>query len=289
MLKLGTDPAGTGLPPGGDGRMWLDDDFREQLQHADLAAFERVMASVRGRCLRVLADRENWYFSAQVTHGSGMYLKKHHVRARFEWLWERLGLACGENPGRSEARHAAALSALGVNVMRVVAYGERRRADGLAQSFLLTEELKDFVELGTFVRERFSPRRPGRRTAADRELERLVCQVAAMARRFHAAGYNHRDFYCCHFLVREENGDFQVRLIDLQRVQRRRWLRWRWIVKDLAQLAWSAPGDRLGCRHKILFLRHYLGVEKLRRGDRRLLRAILRRCRNLQRRLGNGS
>ena len=36
-------------------------------------------------------------------------------------------------------------------------------------------------------------------------------------------------------------GQFDVRLIDLQRVQRRRWFRRRWIVKDLAQLAACRP------------------------------------------------
>ena len=71
--------------------------------------------------------------------------------------------------------------------------------------------------------------------------------MAEIARRFHAAGYNHRDFYTCHFLVKEPApGQFDVRLIDLQRVQRRRWFRRRWIVKDLAQLAYSAPRDRIG-------------------------------------------
>ena len=104
----------------------------------------------------------------------------------------------------------------------------------------------------------------------------MIVQVADIARRFHAAGFNHRDFYCCHFLVKETSpGRFDVRLIDLQRVQRRRWFRRRWIVKDLAQLASMSPDDRVGCREKILFLRTYLGVRKLRPQDKRLVRDVL--------------
>ena len=142
---------------------------------------------------------------------------------------------------------------------------------------------------------------------------RLIVQVAQIARRFHDAGYNHRDFNCYHFLIKELSGDcldfrnaggcldfrvsengtvpftastavdastpapsiFDLRLIDLQRMQHRRWFRRRWIVKDLAQLVSTAPADRVSCRDKVLFLHHYLGVRKLRPADRQLIRSVL--------------
>ena len=126
---------------------------------------------------------------------------------------------------------------------------------------------------------------PGGRGGCSAALRRLVVQVADIARRFHAAGFNHRDFYCCHFLTKETwPGQFDVRLIDLQRVQKRRWLRRRWIVKDLAQLAAMSPDDRVGCREKVLFLRTYLGVRKLRAQDKRLVRDVLRKLSLIRRR-----
>ena len=116
-------------------------------------------------------------------------------------------------------------------------------------------------------------------------LHRLIVQVAGIARRFHAAGFNHRDFYACHFLTKEISpGQFDVRLIDLQRVQKRRWLRRRWIVKDLAQLASMSPDDRVGPREQILFLRTYLGVSKLRTQDKRLVRDVLAKLSLIRRR-----
>ena len=57
-----SDPAGAGLQPAGDGLMWLDGRFHARLRQAGLAAFDAVMGSPGGRCLRVLKDRENWYF-----------------------------------------------------------------------------------------------------------------------------------------------------------------------------------------------------------------------------------
>lgn len=82
-------------------------------------------------------------------------------------------------------------------------------------------------------------------------------------------------------------GQREIRLIDLQRVQRRRWFRRRWLVKDLAQLAWSAPGCCIKRTHKMAFIREYLGVEKLRPADKRLIRAVLFKQRLMERRLGN--
>jgi hypothetical protein len=75
-------------------------------------------------------------------------------------------------------------------------------------------------------------------------------------------------------------------MIDLQRVQRRRRFRRRWLVKDLAQLAWSAPGDRIKCTQKVAFMRHYLGVGKLRPAHKRLIRRVLAKQRAMQRKLG---
>jgi heptose I phosphotransferase len=111
--------------------------------------------------------------------------------------------------------------------------------------------------------------------------------VAAVARAFHQAGYNHRDLYCCHFFVREhEPGVFQVNLIDLQRVENRRLPLRRWRIKDLAQLAYSAPRERISCADKLAFMKLYLGVQKLRPCDKQLIRQVLAKQRMMERRLG---
>jgi heptose I phosphotransferase len=157
----------------------------------------------------------------------------------------------------------------------------------LLESFLLTEELGGFIDLRQFLRRRFPPRPLHHIARRDHDLDRLIRQVAQIARRFHNAGYNHRDFYCCHFFVKEERrGEFQIRVIDLQRVQRRRWFRRRWLVKDLAQLAWSLPRDRIQCTHRLAFMRHYFGVEKLRPSHKRLIRGVLLKQQVMERRVG---
>ena len=60
-------------------------------------------------------------------------------------------------------------------------------------------------------------------SAALQQRSVTIGEVADVAGRFHRLGYNHRDFYCCHFFIREtDDGGFRVNLIDLQRVEHRR-------------------------------------------------------------------
>jgi len=281
--------ADTELQPADDGKMWWHPHFQERLRRAGLGSFEQVMHCAEGRCIRRLKHRENWYLPASENNHDepGLYLKKHRVRSWLNRLRAWIGLGPGETPARREVRYVRMLKADGIEVMSVAAYGEELRPDGRLDAFLLTEELQGYEDLARFLRRRFPPL-PDRITPGrDKDLLRLIQRVAEVARRFHQAGYNHRDFYCCHFFVREPSpGQFDIRLIDLQRVQRRRWRRRRWLIKDLAQLAWSAPRDRIGLTHRLAFLRHYLGHRRLSRADKRLLRAVFARQQIMERRLG---
>jgi len=281
-----------GLEQTADGKMWLDASFRARLEGAGLTGFEAVMRASRGQCLRVLPDRENWRLELNQpgARSGGFYLKKHHVRTVPSRVRAVLGAAAGETPGRIEADNVGRLATAGVGSMRLVAFGEQLSRDGRLESFVLTEELEGFEPLDDFLRRHFGPAVPEPHSSCDRRLRRLLRETASVARRFHAAGYNHRDFYCCHFFVREAvPGRFEIRLIDLQRMQQRRRLRRRWLVKDLAQLAYSAPRDRVGCKLRLAFLRHYLGVDKLRPGDKRLIRQVLRKQKLMERRRGTSA
>lgn len=288
------DPVGIGLAASGQalasGQVWLDRRLEFAFNELGWDQVDLVMHSEAGHCMRVLDDRENWWIDLTLEPESSpkrFYLKKHHVRTRRSRLE-----ACG-TAARVEAQAVKRLNDDGIPTMQVAAYGEQLHSDGRLNSFLLTENLEGYLPLDDFLRERFTVRRlhvPKRR---DAELMTLLTQVADIAARFHNSGYNHRDLYCCHFFIKEieagqgsDEAKFDVRLIDLQRVQHRRHFRRRWIVKDLAQLAYSAPRDRIKCTQKLAFLRRYLGVKKLRPRDKRLIREVLAKQQKMERRLG---
>ena len=275
------DAAASGMEMVGDGAMWLVRRYRTPLEEAGLADFDALMVGHGGHCLRAMRDRENWRIELHEYLPRPVFLKKHHVRSWRSWLRAKLGLGPGDTPGRVEARNARRLAANGVQVMELVAFGEKIRASGLVESFVLTEELEGYCQLDRFLPQRFPEAKSGPR---DPELLGLMGQLAGLVGRMHRAGFNHRDLYCCHFFIREPSpGRFEIKLIDLQRVQLRRWFRWRWLVKDLAQLSWSVQ-NKLSCTQKMAFLRAYLGVEKLRLRDKRFIRAVLAKQQIIERR-----
>ena len=274
----------------GNETMWIDAEFRPLLERAGWDRFDAVMTASDGHCWRSMPDRENWCFDLSDGKGRScrVYLKKHHVRGWRSWLRATLGLPPHPTPARIEMENVARLRDVGIESMRVIAMGEKFHPDGLVESFLMTEELAGFLELPFFLPQRFAPDSRQMTRGRNRDLDRLICRVAEIVRALHRGGYNHRDLYSGHFFVREPiAGEFEIRLIDLQRVQRRRRFRRRWLVKDLAQLAWSLPADCIGCRHRLALLRHYLGTAKLRPCDKRLAREILARQQRMQRKLGN--
>jgi heptose I phosphotransferase len=103
----------------------------------------------------------------------------------------------------------------------------------------------------------------------------LILQLADLVRRLHGAGLFHRDLYLAHiFIGPDVDGPPQLFLIDLQRVVAPRWRRWRWMIKDLAALNFSSAQAGVPGAERLRWLRHYLGVRRLRAEDRRLVRAV---------------
>ncbi|MHB8897187.1 MAG: lipopolysaccharide kinase InaA family protein [Thermoguttaceae bacterium] len=285
---LAFDPGGTGLPALDAEPVWASPEYLAALREAGLAGFEAVMASRQGHCMRSLKVRENWQLPLTVGRDSRtVFLKKHHVRSWGTRMSAWLGMPHGRSAARTEAVNIRRLQSAGIPCLELAAFGERLRRDGLLESFLVTPELEGFAPLDDFLRGHFSPPGADGPPTRDRALEDLVARVAALARQFHEAGFNHRDLYCCHFFVRRQlDGQFEIRLIDLQRVERRRRRRRRWLVKDLAQLAYSAPRDRITCTQKMRFIRRYLGVDRLRPEHKRLIREILAKQQSMERKLG---
>ncbi len=270
-------------------RLWVDREYLPALEKANLTTFRQVMETTQGTCLRTLKDRENWKLELHGPHQQprAAYLKKHHVRDAGSWLRAKFGAQSITTAGAVEARNVERLRRAGIPAMQVIAYGEKLHPTGLSESFVLTDDLAGYSQLDDFLQERFSVRHTGRRNQESVDLRTLLYDVAVVARRFHTLGYNHRDFYCCHFFIRElQPSNFEVNLIDLQRVEHRRRFRHRWVVKDLAQLSYSAPAEYISWTDQMAFIKRYLGVTRLRPADKRLIRAVLSKRRRMQRNLG---
>jgi heptose I phosphotransferase len=126
-------------------------------------------------------------------------------------------------------------------VPEVVGYGWRGINPANQQSFLITKELSFTISLEDFCHDwPFCPSPLKLKWA-------LIRKLADIARNIHEQGVNHRDFYLCHFLLDITGGselldpkELHIYLIDLHRAQLRKKVPWRWRVKDIAGLYFSA-------------------------------------------------
>jgi heptose I phosphotransferase len=158
-----------------------------------------------------------------------------------------------------------------------VAEGEKRNSLGLVkQSFIVTKEIKGAYRLDGYLAKWLQ------KPLSKKEIQKkkhLIEQVAQLTRKMHAMGLNHRDYYLCHIFIRtmEENEDFELSIIDLHRVDMRKKVRRRWIVKDLAALHFSSLVLPIHATDRIRFLKLYLQKEHLDKRDRFFIRQILKK------------
>ncbi len=239
--------------------IYLDEPFRSLW--ADQNPFVAAEA-LQGNVLRELEGRRT--LRTEVA-GHGYFAKIHRGVG---WGEIFKNLLSGRLPvlGAGNEWHALRrLTALGVDTMRAVAFGERGLNPATRHSFLITEELAPTASLEDFCRDWLLHPPP---LALKRA---LIQRVAEMARWMHAGGVNHRDFYICHFLLHLDPAPspaaLRLSLIDLHRAQVRKHTPRRWRDKDLASLHFSSLEIGLTPRDRLRFLRIYFG---------RHLRTILR-------------
>lgn len=214
-----------------------------------------AVEALQGEVFRELEARRTL---RTVVDGKGYFVKIHRgigwreiVKNLVSLRWPVLGAG-------NEWRAIRRLAELGVDSMRGIAFGQRGANPATQHSFIVTDELARTISLEDYCRPwREMPPLPRLKWA-------LIARVAEMARRMHAGGVNHRDFYICHFLLHLDPAptpeDFRLSLIDLHRAQVRTVTPRRWRDKDLASLYFSALDIGLTRRDCWRFLRVYFGA-----------------------------
>jgi Lipopolysaccharide kinase (Kdo/WaaP) family len=208
----------------------------------------------------------------------GVYLKRHYRLPRWLGLLAALWPERGWSPALQEVRHLEWARTHGLPVPEVVAAGEYLGPWGRLQSFLAVEELAGMLPLHEAV-----PAAGRSLGAADfrRWKATLIAEMARLARALHGRRCFHKDFYLCHFYVREEDTQRlpdwygRVNLIDLHRLGCHQWTWLLWQVKDLAQLLYSSEVEGVTARDRLLFWRLYQGPGRRSRAARWLRRAVV--------------
>jgi len=232
----------------------LDEHLRAHLPKEN--TFEWLM-NVEGKVHRAVKNRRTVEFEV----GGRRYFIKAHRGAG--WGEVLKNVSYGRAPivsAEPEWRAIEALKRAGVTTPAVAGKGLRGRAPADLESFIVMPALDGMISLEDFTRD-WGGLSGKRRVLLKRVLLRSIAEIA---RRLHGAGMNHRDFYLCHFLMRDRAwtkwmpGDaVELVLIDLHRVQIREQVPERWLVKDLGGLLFSAMDAGLTRRDLLRFIAVY--------------------------------
>jgi heptose I phosphotransferase len=238
------------------GSLRINRRFIPALEAHGLTTFDAIFNLAGGKIVRSVGSRS----TAQILLNAGgaaqsFYLKRHGAASLVERVKPVMHLSQPILGARNEWEAILRFHSAGIPTMTPVAFGESGE-----HSLVMTEDLGTSRTLLDWVNDTTGgrPLRTSAVSGDDEMVKRALLEhVANISRRMHASGLFHQDFYLNHMLCCGDPYRLDVRVIDLGRVRERQGPATRWILKDLAQLDYSARA--LSCTDRLRFLRLYLG------------------------------
>lgn len=259
------------------GRLTVNREFSLILARNGLTTFDALMQYSAGQFAKNVL-RERTTTRLELTSQSGeskvFFLKRHQRPPLVEYVKPWLRLQRPILGAKNEWEAILRFHEVGIATMIPVAFGESR-----GQSWLLTAAIEGCRKLSEWMNEQGGSLRNGQRHT----WHQAITGVAGVARAMHGAGLHHQDFYLTHLMLpfgEKAEQRREIHVLDLGRVRWHRRLSSRWVVKDLAQLDFSA--SRATKSDRLRFLTAYFGRHP-QNADRRLIRRILRKSRAIAR------
>jgi heptose I phosphotransferase len=256
------------------GRLTVNREFAPLLTRHALTTFDAI-ANFSGGQVAKNVLRERTTTRLDFAHADGatytLYLKRHQRPRIAELIKPLLRLTRPIVGARNEWEAILRFHEIGIATMIPVALGE---AGG--RSFLITEGIPGCQKLTAWLDSHRHCVHNGQLAS----LRRIVAGVADVARTMHAVGMHHQDFYLTHLMLPQSGAPAPIHVLDLGRARSHSRLARRWIVKDLAQLNYSADG--VSSSERLRFLKRYLG-RGLTRSDRAIVRSIVSKSRAIAR------
>ncbi|MBN1545591.1 MAG: hypothetical protein JW902_02925 [Syntrophaceae bacterium] len=264
--------------------MVVNRDYVFILESCGLLDFDRLYHYQGGIAVKQIRDRSVLRLDVHDgTKNKVFYLKRHSaVRCGFQELITNRMTGHSPSPGMSEFENICDFRTRRIPTVTPVAAGERRVGFARYESFLLTESYDPYISLEEIIYHH-----PEMLQGADGRLhkEKLIESIAKLARQMHDAGFNHRDFNATHVLVGPEgnDGNLPLALFDLQRMDRKKWLRWKWFIKIMAELSYTMPEPLFNDQDRLLLYQSYKGSFTLQMLDRALLKLIKMKMKKISR------
>jgi hypothetical protein len=226
--------------------------------------------SLDGEVVRSVPGRTTRRVELKSPGGAGLIVYLKCYECALPWLQRWFGL---NNPNEksleslNEWRQIHALRELGFRTAAPVAAGWQIGNAGAIRSFVMTAEISCAVQGYDFLA-----------AHSDSKWRDLIQGIAGLARRFHQAGFIHKDFYLNHIFVSERSNGLELTLIDLQRVLGPGSFRTRWLIKDFGSMLYAF--EKAGARRFSLLrlFKLYKGRQPLGVAEKKFLRKSLKRA-----------
>lgn len=263
-----------------DGKLRVAESFLPLLRANDLDTFDKIMARTGGTMMRSVPGRSTVKIELRRPDGGPQVAFLKRYEPEYLSFGKKL-LRLVHWPGADdEALHEGnciqALRDGGFNTAATIAVGQERSGGIVTRSFLLTAEIAGGIAAHDYVR-----------TLGAKARRELALQIADLTRRFHGAGFAHKDHYLSHIFIvpaGTPNAGPAFYYIDLQRLIRPGVFRTRWIIKDLAVLGYSALRSGATRTDLMRFCKAYFQKHRLSAADRRIIRRVMVRVNALSRR-----
>ncbi|HEY5298763.1 MAG TPA: lipopolysaccharide kinase InaA family protein [Verrucomicrobiae bacterium] len=246
---------------------FVQSEFASVLLANNLTGADDFLALKGGAVVRAVPGRTTRRIELKSPGGSRLitYLKCYEcaptVLCRWPGLTRRI-----INESLNEWRQIQNLRKFGLPTAEAIASGWRQVENGRIDGFIMTAEIR------------------GARSGYDywaanhSQSRHLIQQIADLARRFHQAGFIHKDFYLDHIFMAEGNGEVDLTLIDLQRVLGPGKFRERWLLKDFGSLLYSLEKAGVKRGGLLRLFKLYKGDHPLGAVERKFLRKALKRA-----------
>jgi heptose I phosphotransferase len=256
------------------GRLTVNREFAPLLTRHALTTFDAIADYSGGQVAKnVLRERNTTRLDLPDAAGAirTLYLKRHQRPSVTELIKPLFRLTRPIVGARNEWEAILRFHEIGIATMVPVALGEAQ-----GRSFLITQGIEGCQKLTAWMQAHRHSLHNGQ-LAAFRD---IATALADVARRMHAAGMHHQDFYLTHLMVPQSGGTAPIHVLDLGRARFQPQMARRWIVKDLGQLNYSADG--VSATERLRFFKRYLGRD-LRSEDRPLVRRIIAKSKSIAR------
>ena len=259
----------------------VNDEYLSLLSQNKLIDFKTLMHYQNGKIIKqAIKERSTLKLMLRNNGGGiGAYLKRYQSPAFKAWITSLLRLSFPRN-AMDEWKNILTFHTFGIPTMIPLSAGLKKHYGFKKESFLLTREIEGVKRLDHYLTRHFSP---PLKSHHFKEKKALIKELALLVRRMHLSGFNHRDLYLCHILVKKDvSNNWDIYFADLHRVDQRNKVGIRWKVKDLAALNYSADKNTITRTDRLRFIAHYLGEGKLDAKNRAFIKRIAKKTNRIR-------